>query len=156
MTAETGGEYRKIGGLLDFNILVKTEHIFANKYNRFYVEGACKYAYNNGNLANDPLKAATNFIKALDRIPALIETYREDIGKLRKDIPQLQKVLNTPWRKQEELNELKGRLDTLSRRIKESQGNSSLKNNTKVKKDPDVISIKPVMPANKPKSGIRM
>lgn len=158
MTAETGGEYRKIGTLLDFNILVKTDRSFGTKYNHFYVEGACKYAYNNGNLATDPIKAATNFIKALERIPELIKSYQKDVNQLRKDIPPMEKILNTPWRKEKELNNLKAKLDTLERRIKESMKNNtqSISNTPQVKKDPDVIVIKPVMPDTRPKTGIKM
>lgn len=158
MTAETGGEYQKIGTLLDFNILVKTDRSFFSKYNHFYVEGACKYAYNNGNLATDPIKAATNFIKALDRIPELIDCYKKDVAQLRKDIPPMEKILNTPWRKEKELNDLKVKLDTLERNIKESMKNvsQSINNTSQVKQEPDVVIIKPVMPETKPKTGIKM
>lgn len=158
LTAETGGEYKKIGKLLDFNILVKTDRNFDNKYNHFYVEGACKYAYNNGNLASDPVKAATNFIKALDRMPELIDSYRKDIDSLKKDIPSMEKILNTPWRKEKELNELKAKLNTLERRIKESMNNNTQTtgNTQEPKQDPNIITIKPVMPETKPKPGIRI
>lgn len=158
LTAETGGEYKKIGTLLDFNILVKTDRNFDNKYNHFYVEGACKYAYNNGNLASDPVKAATNFIKALDRMPELIDSYRKDIDSLKKDIPSMEKILNTPWRKEKELNELKAKLNTLERRIKESMNNNTQTtgNTQEPKQDPNIITIKPVMPETKPKPGIRI
>ncbi len=157
LIADTGGEYKKIGTLMDFNILVKTEHSFGDKSNRFFVEGACKYAYNNGYLATDPVKAATNFIKALDKLPGLIESCKKEIFYLKKDIPSMQKIVDTPWRKEGELNSLKQKLDILERRIKESLGNSS--RNTvagTVKNDPDVISIKPVMPEVTQKKGVRM
>lgn len=160
MTAETGGDYQKIGTLLDFNILVKTDRSFLSKYNHFYVEGACKYAYNNGNLATDPVKAATNFIKALNRIPELIESYKKDIDSLKKDIPPMEKILNTPWRKEKDLIDLKAKLDTLDRRIAESMKNNSRQvtiNPQAKQQDPTVISIKPVMPTvNKPRTGIKM
>ena len=162
MTAETRGEYQKIGTLLNFNILVKTDRVFEARYNHFFVEGACKYAYNNGNLANDPLLAATNFIKALDKIPDLIESYKADVDRLEKDIPALKKVVNTPWRKEKELSDLKARLDTLERKIKESISKHGVTDNTPNGKtnttdDDTVIKISPVIPAgNNTKAGIKI
>ena len=48
---------------------------FDFKENRFFVEseGGIKYTYNNGNVASDPKLASLNFLKALERIPKLIE-----------------------------------------------------------------------------------
>ncbi|WP_291125476.1 N-6 DNA methylase [Dysgonomonas sp. UBA7698] len=162
MTAETRGEYKKIGTLLDFNILVKTDRTFDIRYNHFFVEGACKYAYNNGNLANDPLLAATNFIKALDKIPDLIESYKTDVDRLRKDIPALEKVVSTPWRKEKELSDLKSKLDTLERKIKDSMSKQNQTGDTSGENkhkpiDETVIKISPVMPAgNTIKTGMKI
>lgn len=157
MSVDTNGAYEKIGSLLDFNILVKSDRGFGVRYNHFFVEGACKYAYNNGNLANDPLLAATNFIKALDKIPELIESYRADITVLRKDIPALEKVVNTPWRKEKELNDLKAKLDILERKIKASIENPTpISNENKKQSDETVIRISPAMPSNDNKSGIKI
>lgn len=159
MTAETWGDYKKIGKLLDFNILVKTDRVHDFRYNHFFVEGACKYAYNNGNLAHDPLLAATGFIKALDKIPGLIESHRADIEILRKDIPALEKVVATPWRKEKELNDLKTKLDSLERKIKESMSHNSFTNNNtshSSDKEEKVIRISPVMPSGNSKSGIKI
>ena len=53
--ATTGGEYLRIGELYGFPILVKTESSLKEgvevKQNRFFVEGAYKYTYNNGQIA---------------------------------------------------------------------------------------------------------
>ncbi len=160
MTAETWGEYKKIGKLLDFNILVKTDRVHDFRYNHFFVEGACKYAYNNGNLAHDPLLATTSFIKALDKIPGLIESHKRDIEILKKDIPALEKVVATPWRKEKELNDLKTKLESLERKIKESMSNQTSASHTAIdannKQDDKVIKISPVMPSGNNKTGIKI
>lgn len=131
--ARTNGEYFKIGELYGFKILVKTEDsqkegsIF--KDNRFFIEGEgnIKYSYNNGHIATDPLLASTNFLKALDRIPALIEKYQTDNEKLSKDLPVLKEVMTATFKKEPELKELKSQLDSLSRQINLSLENKDMK-----------------------------
>lgn len=121
--ARTNGEYFKVGELYGFKILVKTEEsqkegsVF--KDNRFFIEGEgnIKYSYNNGHIATDPLLASKNFINALEKIPNLIEKYQTDNTKLEKDIPVLKEVIDSVFRKEPELRELKSELDSLSRQI---------------------------------------
>lgn len=121
--ARTNGEYFKIGELYGFKLLVKTEEsqkdgsIF--KDNRFFIEGDgnIKYSYNNGHIAADPLLASTNFLKALEKIPTLIEKYQLDNQKLEKDLPVLKEVMVATFKKEPELRELKSQLDSLSRQI---------------------------------------
>ena len=130
--ARTNGEYFKIGELYGFRILVKTEEsqkegsVF--KDNRFFIEGEgnIKYSYNNGHIAVDPLLASKNFINALEKIPNLMEKYQADNQKLEKDIPILKEVVNSVFRKEPELRELKSELDSLNRQI-----NLSLENKNK-------------------------
>lgn len=119
---DTKGEFMKIGSLLDFSILVKTDTMDNGKYkyNRFYIEGACKYTYNNGNLAHDPLLAAANFIKALDKIPSLIPKYQSEISQLEKDTAVMQEMVDTPWKKTAELNRLRTELAALERKIQDA------------------------------------
>ncbi|SHG07902.1 hypothetical protein SAMN05444362_1151, partial [Dysgonomonas macrotermitis] len=113
----------KIGELYGFKILVKTEESQKEgsmfKDNRFFIEGEgnIKYSYNNGHIATDPLLASTNFLKALDRIPVLIDKYQSDNQKLEKDLPVLKEVMDSVWKKEPELKELKSQLDSLSRQI---------------------------------------
>ena len=116
---DTKGGYIPIGSLLDFKILVKTETMANGKYwyNRFFVEGACKYSYNNGDLAKDPILAATNFIKALDKINGLIPKFKEEIIDLKRNVTVMQEIVDTPWRKTEELNRLRVELSALERKI---------------------------------------
>lgn len=108
-----------IGSLLDFKILVRTETMGEGKYwyNRFFVEGACKYSYNNGSLAKDPILAATNFIKALDKINGLIPKFKEEITDLKRDLAVMQEIVDTPWRKADELSRLRVELAALERKI---------------------------------------
>ncbi|SHE50502.1 Adenine-specific DNA methylase, N12 class [Mariniphaga anaerophila] len=124
--ANTKGEYLKVGSLYNLNILVKTEasmkHGFDFKENRFFIEGesGIKYTYNNGHIAKDPKLAATNFMKALERIPFLIDNHKKYAEKASKDIPVYDEVVNSKWRKELELRKLKGELKSLDRNIQQS------------------------------------
>jgi hypothetical protein len=119
----TNGEYFKIGSLYGFTLQVKTEKtqkegLFMRE-NRFFVEGEgnIKYSYNNGHIAADPVLASQNFLKALEKMPSLIETYEAKAQALAKDIPALQEVVKTVWRKEEELKDLKTEPAALNRNI---------------------------------------
>jgi len=120
--AETGGEYTPIGELYGFPILVKTEKSIREgvevKQNRFFIEGAYKYTYNNGQLAmSDHKAAATNFLNALERIPKQIEQYKTENAKLEKDLPTLREIVGGTWKKEEELKQLKSEVAALERKI---------------------------------------
>lgn len=118
----TGGEYLNIGELYGFPILVKTETTIKEGQevnpNRFFIEGAYKYTYNNGQIAMaDHKAAALNFLNALERIPKLIEHYKVQNITLERDIPTLQEIVNSTWKKEEELKKLKSELSVLERKI---------------------------------------
>jgi hypothetical protein len=121
--AYTAGEYLKIGTLYGFNLLVKTEASKKDsldfKINRFFVEGEgnIKYSYNNGHIAGEPLLAARSFIGALEKIPSIIEKYEKENEKISKDLPVLQEVAKSVWRKENELKDLKTELVALDRKI---------------------------------------
>ena len=120
--AETGGEYTPIGELYGFPILVKTEKSIREgvevKQNRFFIEGAYKYTYNNGQLAmSDHKAAATNFLNALERIPKQMEQYKTENAKLEKDLPTLREIVGGTWKKEEELKLLKSEVAVLERKI---------------------------------------
>jgi len=126
----TNGEYKKIGILYNFNVLVKTEASmkdgFDFKENRFFVEGeeGIKYTYNNGHIAKDPKLAATNFMKALERIPTLIDSHKRYAEKAAKDVAVIEEVVNSTWRKEDELRMLKSELSTVDRKILLSLGDN--------------------------------
>lgn len=120
--ASTGGEYHKIGELYGFPLLVKTESSIREgvevKQNRFFVEGAYKYNYNNGILAmSDHKAAATNFLNALDRIPKMMEQFKTQNEAIGKDLPTLREIVGGTWKKETELKELKSELSALERKI---------------------------------------
>ena len=114
----THGYFETIGSLLHFDILVKTEKLDTYQFNCFFIEGACKYSYNSGHLADTPELAASNFIRALCRIPLLIEKYETDNWEKEMDIAKMQDIVNTPWRKGPELKEMKIQMAVLERKLK--------------------------------------
>ncbi|MDR0893694.1 MAG: DNA methylase, partial [Prevotellaceae bacterium] len=121
--ATTHGEHYIIGELYGFKLLVKTDDSMKEgmflKENKFFVEGEgnIKYTYNNGHLANDPKLAAGYFLHALEKIPSLIEKYEKETAKLSTDLPVLQEVVGSVWRKEEELKGVKSELAALDRKI---------------------------------------
>jgi hypothetical protein len=119
--ATTHGEHYPIGELYGFKLLVKTEDSMKEglfmKENRFYImgEGNVKYNHNNGRIANDPKLAENSFFHALEKIPSLIEKYEKDNLKLSADLPLLQEIAKSTWRKEDELKGLKSELSMLDR-----------------------------------------
>jgi hypothetical protein len=71
-------------------------------------------------MAADPKTAATNFLNALDTMPALLEKYKSDNEKLMKDVPTLKAVVEEVWKKEDELKGLKGELTVMERKIEAS------------------------------------
>ncbi|WP_319266152.1 N-6 DNA methylase [uncultured Draconibacterium sp.] len=125
-TIRTDNEYRRIGNLYGFSILVKTEASmkdgFDFKENRFFIEGnsGLKYTHNNGHIAKDPKLASSSFFKAMERIPYLIDNHKKYAENAGKDIPVLDEVVNSAWRKEGELKDLKAELAGLERKIQHS------------------------------------
>jgi hypothetical protein len=119
--ARTEGQYKPIGELYGFQLLVKTEASMKDGFNftqnRFFVGGEYKYSYNNGNIATDPKLASLNFLNALERIPKYIEQYQSANARLEQDIPVLQQVVNDSWKKEDELKKLKSELSSIERKI---------------------------------------
>ncbi len=119
----TNGAFQSIGSLYGFTLLVKTEASMKDGFNfvqnRFFIEGegGIKYSYNNGLMANDPKLASLNFLNALENIPKLIDKYQSDTKRISEDIPVLQEVVNSVWKKKDELKALKSDLATLDRKI---------------------------------------
>ena len=120
--ATTGGLYTQIGELYGFPIKVVSERILKDGLeftdNRFVIEGNFKYTYNNGHLAMaDPIAAARNFLNALEKIPSIIDQYKEKNEVLEREIPQLQEIAGKVWKKEDELKQLKSELAALDRKI---------------------------------------
>jgi hypothetical protein len=121
--ARTHGLSEPIGSLYGFTLLVKSETTVKDGFdlvqNRFFIkgEGEILYNYNHGYLASDPKTAAQNFINALDTMPALLEKYKTDNEKLMKDVPTLKAVVESPWKKEDEL---KAEMVVMERKIEAS------------------------------------
>ena len=159
--ATTGGEYLPIGELYGFPILVKTESSVREgvevKQNRFFIEGAYKYTYNNGQLAmSDHKAAATNFLNALDRIPKLMEQYRTENEKLEKDLPTLREVAGGTWKKEEELKQLKSEVATLERKIQLSLAPSRQTDSGDMEQTQDIKAVLPENGGKKPSTDDRV
>ena len=119
---DTKGEYRRVGEIHGFTILMCSEPLDKDGLgmfqNKFCVEGNFKYKYNNGFIAlSDPIAAARNFINSLERIPQTIEQYKEKNAILAKDIPLLKEIAGKQWKKEEKLKGLKSELAALDRKI---------------------------------------
>lgn len=88
------------------------------KQNHFFIEAIYKCTYNNEQIAMaDHKAAALNFLNALERIPKLIDQYRAQNATLERESLTLQEVVNSTWRKEEDLKKLKGELLVLERKI---------------------------------------
>jgi N12 class adenine-specific DNA methylase len=124
--AHTHGLSEPIGSLYGFTLLVKSETTVKDGFdlvqNRFFIkgEGEILYNYNHGHIAADPKTAAQNFVNALDTMPALLEKYKKDNEKLMKDVPTLKMVVESPWKKEDELKALKAEMVVMERKIGES------------------------------------
>ncbi|SIT15624.1 N-6 DNA methylase [Chryseobacterium gambrini] len=122
-TMRTGGDYREIGSLYGFRLLVKTE--FSEKKdslerdNRFFIsgEGNLKYTHNNGIMASDPERASLNFLSALQKIPGLIEVEEKKVSALTKDELVLREIVSGDWKKDGSLEELRIQLAAMERKI---------------------------------------
>jgi N12 class adenine-specific DNA methylase len=121
--ARTDGEYKEIGELYGFKLLVKTEVSekdgVESQFNRFFAQGESnfKYTYNNGQMASDLKLAATNFLNALQKISVFIDQEKENIATLQKDIPVLEELVNGLWTKENALLILKTDLLAIDRKI---------------------------------------
>lgn len=124
--ARTHGLSEPIGLLYGFTLLVKSETTIKDGFdlvqNRFFIkgEGEILYNYNHGHLASDPKTAAQNFLNALDTMPVLLEKYKTDNEKLMKDVPTLKAVVESPWKKEDELKALKAEMTVMERKIEAS------------------------------------
>jgi len=125
--AKTHGAHEPIGSLYGFTLYVKSETTNKDGFdfiqNRFFVRGGEEiyYQYNNGQMAVDPKLASQNFLHALvENMPRLLERYKADNEKLSKDIPVLKEVVESTWRREPELAELKSEMVKLERKIEHS------------------------------------
>lgn len=156
----THGVPEKIGTLYGFDLLVKTETSRKDGFdfieNRFFARGKGNilYNFNYGKLASDPKTATLTFLHALETMPGLMEKYQKDTERISKDIPVLQEVIGTTWKKEDRLQQLKSDLAALDRKILLSlkpieqgkgEGEIADKQQTAVQ-SPPVQSVQPELP----------
>ncbi len=70
-----------------------------------------------GHLAQDPKLATENFLKALEKIPKIIENHQRELEKVQREVTTYKSMLTGVWRKEPELKELKSELSELDRKI---------------------------------------
>lgn len=151
-TLNTNDDYRQIGTLFDFRLLVRSEQVNKDGFdlvvNKFMVEGlsGIKYSYNNGHLAADPKLACENFIKALDSMPKLIEKHTAERDRHARDIPTLERILESSWDRESELRELRTQLEVVEQRIAAEVHTKNMMTVTEAKKeDVPQVEIPPAM-----------
>ena len=121
-TMDTKGQTKEIGEIYGFLIKVRTEEVEKGglpfRENNFGVYGNIVYRHNNGQVAKkDKEAAATSFIRALEKIPSLVEKYQKDVKWYQNKIDQLTPTANKEWKKEKELHDLKNELAALDRKI---------------------------------------
>ena len=118
------GEYRKIGKLYDFDVVVNSQiwyDIHGEKQinNRFFVDSGkgILYSHNHGVLSGKPEKVTQMFIHAVDKIPGLVDDYLNKIKEAETDIPVLEEITRTEWGRDGELTDLQNEAAALDRKI---------------------------------------
>jgi N12 class adenine-specific DNA methylase len=119
----------KIGTLYGFDLYIRQQKeayeekgLFEYRYsNSFYVQhpdGPIKYTSNQGQpTVDNPKFAARHFLNALERIGKIKEQYQKEFDELNANIPVLQKIIEKPFEKEEELKNMKHDLHRLERDI---------------------------------------
>jgi DNA methylase len=100
---------------------------------RFYAqspETLIQYNYNDGYLNIDnPKLAARYFLNAIDRIDSLIESHQKRLQEVQRDIPLMEAIIQKPFEKDKELQDLRSELAiverTIATKIKERQETSN-------------------------------
>lgn len=117
-------EYRKIGKLYDFDVVVNSQiwydiHGVKQVNNRFFVDSGkgILYSHNHGSLSEKPETVTQMFIRAVDKIPALVDHYLNKIKEAEKDMPVLEEIIRTEWDRGQELENLQNEAAALDRKI---------------------------------------
>ncbi len=107
---------RKERGLLKLN-----EMTFDGEYNTLYAErpdGSIRYTSNSGAPNKDnPKLAARYFLNAIDKVDGLVEKHQKELRELQEQLPQLKGMLNKPFEKEADLQQMKSELSRLEREI---------------------------------------
>jgi len=120
---------QKIGSLYGFDLYIRhqretyqneglLEYGFSNSFYASRTESGIKYTYNNGLPNTDnPKLAARYFINAIDRVEILKEKYTNRLAELTAEMPKLQRLIDKPFLKEQELGDMKIELSSLERQI---------------------------------------
>lgn len=66
---------------------------------------------------SDTHAACTNFVKALERLPEIIQQHIDRTEKMKADVPTLEAIVNRVWSKEDELKDLRAQLTELDKKI---------------------------------------
>ena len=122
--ADTKGAEKHLGTLHGFDLFVRTETGYTlngkpEKVNAFIVKGdTLTYTHNNGYLSGKtPDVAARQFVRALEKLPALLEHQRDKVENLIRQQTLLTDMAAKPWGKSTKLQELKLELRQVETRL---------------------------------------
>jgi hypothetical protein len=122
--SKTGGKYQTIGQYYNFEVCIKTNTILTESseqpemhINKFYVKGENYYTFNNGIIGSTPSTIFSYFPNALEKIPGIIDDYKEKVSRKEESIQTCQRVINSKWDKEDQLNTLKSDLRMLETKI---------------------------------------
>ena len=126
---DTKGGLKHLGTLHGFGLYVRTDTSYMydenrtgglpEKANAFIVKGDnLTYSYNNGYLTGrSPEVAARQFVRALEKLPGLLEGQQEKVENLNQQKKLLGDIANKPWSKSDKLQELKAELRQVESRL---------------------------------------
>lgn len=130
-----GNKNRQVGTVYGFPLIVNSIYMWDDKMkkevytgNTFYVKGHYLYEHNNGHLAmskDNRLGAVRYGVQALEKIPAIIQQYRNRNEALQRDIAEYQRIAGKAWGKEDELKGLKKEMEALDKKIQEGLDNAT-------------------------------
>ena len=121
---DTKGGEKHLGTLHGFDLYIRTDTDYSvngkpEKANVFIVKGdTLTYTHNNGYLAgHTPEVAARQFVRALEKIPGLIQNQQDKTDNLSQQQKLLTDIVAKPWGKSDKLQELKQELRQVETRL---------------------------------------
>ncbi|PSK90788.1 helicase-related protein [Taibaiella chishuiensis] len=122
---------QKIGTLYGFNLMIqqKRDEFYNNGryeyryYNTFYAErkdSGIRHTINNGHPTLDnPHYTSRHFLYAIDRVSSIRDQYQKKLNEANKNIPELKRIAEKAFSKEDELQLKKAELIRLERQITE-------------------------------------
>ena len=153
---------QRIGSLYGFDLYIRRsdERIFRNgdvvetNTNSLYAQrenDGIKYTYNNGHPNTDnPKLAARYFLNAIDRVGTLTEKCRKEISEMDQQIAGLQQLIDKPFAKEEELQEMKKELKRLETEMMRTIHEKNMQYEPDVATDDDPVSDEAIENGSEP------